>query len=33
MNLRIDGRGWLVPPGLLPLVDEFGGGVGLLIVD
>ncbi|MFL5508807.1 MAG: glycogen-binding domain-containing protein [Gemmatimonadaceae bacterium] len=33
MNLRIDGGRWLVPPGLLPMVDEFGGAVGLLIVD
>ena len=33
MNLRIDGGEWIVPPGLLPLKDEFGGSVGLLVVD
>jgi hypothetical protein len=32
MNLRIDGGKWIVPPGLLPMVDEFGGAVGLLVV-
>jgi len=33
MNLRIDGRDWAVPPGLLSMVDEFGGTVGLLVVE
>lgn len=33
MNLRIDGGPWIVPPGLLPLKDEFGGSVGLLILE
>lgn len=33
MNLRIDGGRWSVPPGLLRMVDEFGGVVGLLIVE
>jgi hypothetical protein len=33
MNLRLDGGKWLVPPGLLSMVDEFGGTVGLLVVD
>ena len=33
MNLRIDGGGWIVPPGLLRMKDEFGGSVGLLIVE
>lgn len=32
MNLRLDGGEWLVPPGLLSMLDEFGGRVGLLIV-
>jgi hypothetical protein len=32
MNLRLDGGKWLVPPGLLAIVDEFGGTVGLLVV-
>jgi hypothetical protein len=33
MNVRVDGGRWLVPLGLLSMVDEFGGVVGLLIVD
>jgi hypothetical protein len=33
MNLRVDGGDWIVPPGLLPLKDEFGGSVGLLVLD
>ena len=33
MNLRIDGGQWIVPPGLLSMSDEFGGAVGLLIVE
>lgn len=33
MNLRVDGGAWIVPPGLLPLKDEFGGSVGLLVLD
>ncbi len=33
MNLRVDGGEWVVPPGLLPLKDEFGGSVGLLVLD
>lgn len=33
MNIRVDGGTWLVPPGLLSLKDEFGGSVGLLIVE
>ncbi|HEY6089825.1 MAG TPA: glycogen-binding domain-containing protein [Gemmatimonadaceae bacterium] len=33
MNVRLDGGKWLVPPGLLPMVDEFGGSVGLLIIE
>ena len=33
MNLRLNGGKWLVPPGLLPMLDEFGGSVGLLVVD
>jgi hypothetical protein len=24
---------WVVPPGLLSMVDEFGGMVGLLVVE
>lgn len=33
MNLRVNGGGWTVPPGLLSMVDEFGGTVGLLVVE
>lgn len=33
MNIRINGDRWTVPPGLLPLSDEFGGNVGLLVVE
>lgn len=33
MNIRVDGGQWIVPPGLLSLRDEFGGAVGLLVVD
>lgn len=33
MNLRLDGGEWLVPPGLLSMLDEFGGKVGLLVIE
>jgi hypothetical protein len=33
MNLRIDGGPWLAPPGLLTAADEFGGVVGILVVE
>ncbi|MEO8908941.1 MAG: glycogen-binding domain-containing protein [Gemmatimonadaceae bacterium] len=33
MNIRIDDGPWLVPPGILTMLDEFGGTVGLLIVE
>jgi len=33
MNVRLDGGKWLVPPGLLSMLDEFGGTVGLLVVE
>jgi hypothetical protein len=33
MNVRVDGGQWMVPPGLLSLRDEFGGAVGLLVVE
>lgn len=33
MNVRVDGGQWIVPPGLLSLRDEFGGAVGLLVVE
>jgi hypothetical protein len=33
MNVRIDGGKWIVPKGLLSMSDEFGGAVGLLVVE
>ena len=33
MNLRINGGAWIVPPGLLSIADEFGGAVGLLVIE
>ena len=33
VNVRIDGGAWTVPPGLTAVADEFGGAVGLLIVE
>lgn len=33
MNMRVNGGSWMVPPGLLPLTDEFGGAVGLLVIE
>jgi hypothetical protein len=33
MNFRIDGGPWLAPPGLLTATDEFGGVVGILVVE
>jgi hypothetical protein len=32
MNMRINGGKWVVPPGILSMLDEFGGTVGLLVV-
>jgi hypothetical protein len=33
MNLRLDGGPWIAPPSLLTMADEFGGRVGLLVID
>jgi hypothetical protein len=33
MNVRLDGGKWLVPSGLLTVIDEFGGTAGLLVVE
>jgi len=33
MNTRIDGGNWRVPRGLLEVSDEFGGKVGILVVE
>jgi hypothetical protein len=32
LNMRLDGGAWLVPNGLTPTADEFGGSVGLFVV-
>ncbi len=32
MNTRVDGGGWLAPPGLLTTTDEFGGVLGILTI-
>jgi hypothetical protein len=32
MNVRVDGGAWGVPPGVPVLRDEFGGAVGILVV-
>lgn len=33
MNMRVDGGQWMVPPGILSMADEFGGTVGLLVIE
>lgn len=33
MNVRLDGGPWIAPPSVLTMLDEFGGLVGLLVVD
>jgi hypothetical protein len=33
VNLRVDGGAWVAPPGLLTSRDEFGGIVGILVVE
>lgn len=33
INLRMNGGKWISPPGLLSMLDEFGGSVGLLVVE
>jgi hypothetical protein len=32
-SLVVDGRRWLVPPGVVSLPDDMGGQVGLLVID
>jgi hypothetical protein len=32
LNVRVDGGPWVAPPGLTVVRDEFGGEVGLLVV-
>ena len=33
VNVRMNGDRWMVPPGLPPITDEFGGSAGLLVVE
>lgn len=33
MNIRLNGGPWVVPPGLTPISDEFGGSAGLLVIE
>jgi hypothetical protein len=33
MNVRVNGGQWIAPPGLLSIADEFGGTVGLLVIE
>jgi len=33
VNLRMNGGKWVIPPGLLGMLDEFGGSVGLLVIE
>jgi hypothetical protein len=33
LNVRVNGGQWIVPPGLLSISDEFGGAVGLLVIE
>ena len=32
MNVRVNGGKWQVPPGILSMLDEFGGAVGVLVI-
>ena len=32
LNLRVDGGAWIAPPGIPSKKDEFGGSVGMLII-
>ena len=33
LNARIDGGGWIVPPGLTTMSDDFAGEVGVLVIE
>ncbi|HEX9894855.1 MAG TPA: glycogen-binding domain-containing protein [Gemmatimonadales bacterium] len=33
VSIRLDGGKWLVPPGLMAIIDEFGGAAGLLVIE
>lgn len=32
VSLRVDGSPWAAPPGLVPVMDEFNGEVGLVVI-
>lgn len=32
ISIRVDGGGWIAPPGLAPIDDDFAGQAGLLVV-
>ena len=32
VSIRVDGGGWIAPPGLAPIDDDFAGQAGLLVV-
>lgn len=33
LSVRVDGGPWIAPPGLVQLTDEFGGVVGLMVIE
>jgi hypothetical protein len=33
MNVRLNGGEWVAPPSMLTMLDEFGGRVGLLVIE
>jgi hypothetical protein len=33
LNARVDGGGWIAPPGLTTISDDFAGEVGVLVVE
>jgi hypothetical protein len=32
INVRVDGGGWMAPPGTTPVADEYNGAAGLLVI-
>ena len=32
VSIRVDGAGWVAPPGLTPIDDDFAGQAGLVVV-
>jgi hypothetical protein len=33
LNMRVDGGGWIAPPGLTTMSDDFAGEVGVLVIE